>query len=265
MPGPTGNDPNAIQDPNKVVNPNAGKPAEETLIFGKYKTQEEAEAAYKELERKQTEQSETITGLEGRVEELGKPAKPTIPATGKPVVGADGEPIFSDEEAGLFDPAILGAIRKLIGIETGKSEKVLMGTIRQQNLIDKASSEAEDWIIDNFSNEADPEMDIRNEKGKLFQLSQKIWKTAYGNNLLFQKHAVLEANHQLGGQGKVTTTEKEPEAEVVGSFAPGANYQVGAKGKEMPWEEFVKLPQWRRDEVLAEEAQAKVGGSFLNR
>ena len=74
----------------------------------------------------------------------------------------------------------------------------------------------------------------------------------------------MEANHQLGGQGKVVV-EKKPETEVVGSFAPGSSYTVGAKGKEMPWAEFVKLPAWRRDEILAEEAQAKVGGNLLNR
>jgi len=260
MPGPTGNDPNvkepAVKDP-------AVKEPEETLIFGKYKTQEDAEAGHKELEESLTSQAETIKGLQTQIDGLGKPVKPAA-ATGKPIVGSDGELVFSDEDAGLFDAPVLGAIKKLIAIGNKSSGQELLGVIRQQNLIDKAAGENEDWIVSNFSSEDNPEMDIRNEKGKLFVLAQRIWKGAYGENPLFQKHAVLEANHQLGGSGKVEVKEVKPKTEVVGSFAPGAGYAVGAKGKEMPWDEFVKQPQWRRDEILAEEAQGKIN-SFLNR
>jgi hypothetical protein len=258
MVGPISSDPN--------VKPEGGDPGkpEETLIFGKFKTQEEAEAAYNQSVENSTTQAETIKGMQTQIDELAKK-----PPADKPKEGAEEENIFSDAEAGLFDAPVLSAIRKLIAIEGKKSAgltmKTVMKTVQQQNLVEKARGEAEDWLIENFSNDNDPEMDIRNEKGKLFALSQKIWKTTYGENPLFQKHAVLEANHQLGGQATKPSAEKpEEKREVVGAFAPGANYTVGPKGKEMPWDEFVKLPEWRREEILAEESAAKVS-SLLNR
>lgn len=219
------------------------------LIFGKYKSMEEAEAAFKENE----ENAQKLADAQAEIEELKK-VPPKEPPKKEPPKAE--EETLTEEEIKVFDPDVLTVMEKRDRIRDKKLTKDIVAGIRQEQAIEKLRSDTEDWIIESFSSEDNPEMDIRNEKGKLFLAAQKLWKEQYGEHPLYQKVAVLEAFHQLSGE--MQPPPKKEEKKVVNQFVPGSQYQVGPKGGEMPWEEFIKLPKWRQDEILAQEAQDRV-------